>query len=609
MEISRLRVHNYRSIKDIDLECRSVMVLLGENNAGKSNILSSIEFLLTGSAKPAPEDLFAFREDDDETLWVEITFTQLTSQEKNTFQRYLLRGDKVRIRKTASWDQNGNVSIQYNGYTEEPKEEWLQLERAGEYASRAKVDNTPLAGYVPPNGRTTKSDIEAAQKKYIEDHADSLEFDVHLENNPLFGRTSVAAGILPDFYLIPAVRDLDDEAKSKGSTLFGKLLSKALEDMTLNNQEYGQLQDDIHKLVTSLNKSDGNTNRPTQLSSLESNLEEELAHWGVRVSIQVKPPEMSRIFEMDTSLYIDDGLNTPAQKKGHGLQRAVIFGLIRAWTKTIKQENADGNLVARKASESTIFVVEEPELFLHPQAQRTLAQTLRIFGESDLSQVFLCSHSPHFVDLDHYRDIAIVSKPSTREGTIVKQCTKDLFDSDDLADRKKRFHMAYWVNPDRGEMFFARKVVFVEGETEKALLPYLSRKLDCYTPEVSVIECGSKHNLPLYVSIAQAFSLNYHVIHDEDCLPDPIPSDWDDQKRKQKGKTYALNDELATLIGEPTRISICCPDFEEMCGISKTQSGKKGKALAALEHFENFGSENIPVGLAQIVQRVYCLGT
>ena len=80
--------------------------------------------------------------------------------------------------------------------------------------------------------------------------------------------------------------------------------------------------------------------------------------------------------------------------------------------------------------------------------------------------VFICSHSTHFINLDQYRSIVIVRKDNVREGTTVKQCLQELFEGEDAESKKHRFHMASWVNPDRGELFFARKVVLVEGEGE-----------------------------------------------------------------------------------------------------------------------------------------------
>ncbi len=609
MRVGHIHIHNYRSIKDLEFTCNDTVALLGENNTGKSNILLAIEFVLTSSAKPDPEDLFAFRNEDEETddmVWVELTFTDLTAQEKKTFQKYIRSDDTVRIRKTATWNEAGKVTIQYNGYLEEPTEEWLQASNASNYTTRTDVDSTPLAALLP-SGKLSKAKIEEAQQRYIQEHRDDLDFVESRETNPLFGQRNVAAGLLPEFYLVPAIRDLDDEAKIKSTTMFGKLLSSAIEDMSLTNERYIQVRGDLEALVTSLNRDENNDQRPQQLTELEINLQEELEDWNVAVSIKVEPPDISKLFELGTSLYLDDGLDTLAQRKGHGLQRAVVFGLIKAWAKVIRQRLENDQLAARSASESIIFAIEEPELFLHPQAQRALATALRQLSKSDNHQVFVCSHSSYFVNLDYYQDIVIADKPSPREGTQIRQCTEEIFAGEDLRDRKNRFHMAYWVNPERGEMFFAKKTVFVEGETEKSILPFLAEKLDCFNSDVSIIDCGSKHNLPLYITIANAFSLNYHVIHDEDPLPDPVPEEWSKDKCKSKQDTYALNQKIADLVDNNGQITVCSEDFESMNGISKTQGKNKGKALAALEHFQDMDVKNMPNELVALINAVYTI--
>src|SRR5262249_10650253 len=158
---------------------------------------------------------------------------------------------------------------------------------------------------------------------------------------------------------------------------------------------------------------------------------------------------------------------------------------------------------------SVMFAIEEPELFLHPHAQRQLAQALAEIAAASDHQVFVCSHSTHFVDLDRYQNIVLVAK--TENSTSVRQCTTELFEGEDAQDKRNRFHMAAWINPDRGEIFFAKKVVLVEGETERTILPYLADKLSCWDPAISVIDCGSKHNLPLYIRILNAFSIPYTV--------------------------------------------------------------------------------------------------
>lgn len=202
-----------------------------------------------------------------------------------------------------------------------------------------------------------------------------------------------------------------------------------------------------------------------------------------------------------------------------------------------------------------------------------------------------------------------LSKEDPVAGSRLRQCTAELFAGEGLAERKKQFQMAQWINPDRAEMFFARRVVFVEGETERVLLPYLAERLGVLDTDVSVIDCGSKFNLPLYIGIAKAFQLSYLVIHDEDPLPDPIPSDWDEDKRKAKRRTFELNAQIAALLEAPLgAVEMFSPDLEQASGVSKGQGRRAGKPIAALEHFDGLETDAIPERLKQFVQSAFPRG-
>lgn len=608
MRIQRLRIHNYRSIRDLEMECLSLVTLLGPNNHGKSNLLGALEFCLSTSAKPVEQDFFVNRSEEDNDLWVEITFNELTEQERNTFKKYVQSDGTVCIRKTARI-QNGGIEVFYNGYVEQPDEEWLNSDKAADYTSRESINQTPLKDVVQSSGRLKKTDIEEAQQKYIEQHREELSFSRVLEKGPLLGQKNVGGGVLPDFYLIPAVRDLPDEIKVKTTTTFGRLLNRAIREMAERDPRFREARNQLEEVVRSLNVRDDKEQENNRLANLERSIEEELRTWGVKVNIEVTPPELERLFELGTDVHLNDGVKTTADRKGHGLQRTMMFALLRAWAKTLREERSSRDqegLTHRKQSNSVIFAMEEPELFLHPHAQRRLAMTLREIAETPEHQVFICTHSTHFIDLENYREVAIITKESPEKGSRVRQCVEELFKGDDINERKNRFRMAQWINPDRGEMFFAKRVVFVEGETEKVMLPYLAKKLGIFNPDISIIDCGSKHNLPLYIAIAKAFEIPYLVIHDEDPLPDPIPDDWSEDKKTAKKRTFALNDHIKNLVEAPLgQVEMLSPDFEAASGVSKSQGEKKGKPLAALDHYEALDQAQIPDRLRQVVYAAF----
>jgi CRISPR-associated exonuclease Cas4 len=607
MQLCKLNIKNYRSIKDLTLHCTPLVSLLGPNNHGKSNVLSALDFGLSTSSKPVEEDFFIHRDSDSDQLWVEMTFFELTDQERTTFKRYVLSDGTVCIRKTARI-QNETIETFYNGWIEQPDEEWLRAENAGNYSSRDKINKTPLSELVPQSGRITKAQVEEAQEKYIENHHAELNFSRALETGPLLGQKNVGGGVLPEFYLIPAVRDLTEEIRIKTTTTFGRLMNRAVREMAERDQRFNEARTQIETVLSSLNQRGGEDSSTNELARLEKNIEDELKAWGgVKVNIEVTPPEIEKLFELGTNIHLDDGVQTTADRKGHGLQRAMMFALLRAWAAALRtQRTSDGEeeVRRRKRSDSVIFAMEEPELFLHPHAQRRLSASLREIAETPQHQVFLCTHSTHFVDLTHYKEVAIISKEDATKGSRVRQCMEELFAGPENDDRKKRFHMAEWINPDRGEMFFARRVVFVEGETEKVVIPYLAEKLNVFDPDVSIIDCGSKHNIPLYISIAKAFQIPYLVIHDQDSLPDPIPDNGNRERQREKERTFQLNEKIAQLVEAPLgKIKIFEPDFEGASGVSKSRGKKMGKALAALEHFEE--RTDVPEDLRSAVETTY----
>lgn len=117
---------------------------------------------------------------------------------------------------------------------------------------------------------------------------------------------------------------------------------------------------------------------------------------------------------------------------------------------------------------------------------------------------------------------------------------------------------------------------------------------------MTIVDCGAKHNLPLYITIANAFGIPYAVVHDEDPLDH---NDLDENERIQREKTFKLNEQIRQLVNQDIgRVFMIPKDFEKHCGIPKSQTDKKGKALAALDHFSQCDMNNVPQILKDIVR-------
>src|SRR3990172_10184359 len=83
-----------------------------------------------------------------------------------------------------------------------------------------------------------------------------------------------------------------------------------------------------------------------------------------------------------------------ATELGEGIQNALVLSILQAFEERRKK--------------GAILLIEEPEMFLHPQKQRTLNKTLRKIGESN--QIIYTTHSPHFVSVPDYQEVFLIRK-------------------------------------------------------------------------------------------------------------------------------------------------------------------------------------------------------
>ncbi len=563
------------------------MVIIGQNNHGKSNLLSSILFFF-GEIKHHDLD---FHKGSTE-LFVELQFGCLDESDNTTFKKYLTSEGKIVVRKTAYL----GGSFEYRGYIENPTEEWLQEANASAYTKRELASSLQFHPFIPATGRISKQDIVNAQAAYIQQNRDAIKFSYELEATNFLGLKSVASGIFGEVYFIPAVKEASDDFTSKDSSVFGKMYSDVVALMSESNDEWKTTKENLGKLFETLNKKDkdGNVNegRPKQLSDFEEELATELVTWGARVDIEISSPDIESVFKANTQVWVDDGVRTDIKRKGHGLQRALTVALIQVVAKraiAAAANNGDEGEGARKVSNSRYFIFEEPELYLHPQAQRSLFDSFVNLSESG-SQVILCTHSSGLIDVERYKSIYIATKETGSDETTVKQCVDDLFEG----DAKKDFNLSYWINPDRGELFFASKVVLLEGATEKTVFPLLAKKIGVFRYDYTLIDCGSKDNIPLYVKLLNKFKIPYVAVYDRDHQQ----GKGADAIASANTSTQKIEDVIDPAVGKSL---VLVNDIEEELGLPK---GGSSKPYIALNHVTSQGF-TLSEGMKQKISLAY----
>lgn len=190
MKIKTLEVKNWRSIKELKITAQDLMIIIGQNNHGKSNLLSAILFFF-GEIKPQDLD---FSQGSSE-LFVEIEFENLDIQDLSTFSKYVTNNQTIKVRKTAY----SGGSFDYHGWIEICEQDFLQESNAGNYTNRATAQNLPFYPYLPASGRLTKQHIIDAQQAYIQNNPDQIHWKYELETANFMGQNRLQKEFLAKF--------------------------------------------------------------------------------------------------------------------------------------------------------------------------------------------------------------------------------------------------------------------------------------------------------------------------------------------------------------------------------------------------------------------------
>jgi len=182
------------------------------------------------------------------------------------------------------------------------------------------------------------------------------------------------------------------------------------------------------------------------------------------------------------------------------------------------------NLVGR---DGYVFVVEEPELHLHPNAKRRLHQLIR--ASATRNQIFVITHDPYFVDPDHLDSLTRfwITDAGTQKAPIGNELSQTELGKlkTALKDMAKR------------EMVFARALLLVEDESQQKLLLGFASTLqyDLDSNGVCVVSVDGEDAFPPFIKLVEQFRIPHICLRDKD---------WGSPKSRPPDHFRALGCEL-----------------------------------------------------------------
>ncbi len=196
----------------------------------------------------------------------------------------------------------------------------------------------------------------------------------------------------------------------------------------------------------------------------------------------------------------EENKNFNSEDVGAGVQNLLLISIFQTY--------------AELMGGKVIFGIEEPEIYLYPNAQRALYNNL--IGLSEETQIFYTTHNPNFLDASRPDDIQIIRK-NKENGTYKFEKNIILTNS---SSKNDKFEIYTHFNPERNELFFANKVILVEGDSDKICFMTLCKekwKLNLDQLGYSVIECCGKSGVNYFVGVCQLVGQgNYFAIWDQD---------------------------------------------------------------------------------------------
>jgi predicted ATP-dependent endonuclease of OLD family len=230
-----------------------------------------------------------------------------------------------------------------------------------------------------------------------------------------------------------------------------------------------------------------------------------------------------------------------------------------------------------------VFAIEEPELFLSPHAHRYLRRLVGHLAESG-NQIFFTTHAPGLLSLAALDEVNLVTRDELGVTAVERLRPIRVDDA---------FRVMCEFDAERSELFFSRAAILVEGMTEKISLPFVFQALghDPDAEQISIVECGGKTNMPLFIEICRRARVPFVVVHDSDLRPEREREPLEDDLR--------LNALIRRLAGAQ-RTVVLEPDFE---GVAEFH-GTGPKPERAWSRLADAAPDELPEPLVRAVRLV-----
>ncbi|MFY0829356.1 ATP-dependent nuclease [Klebsiella pneumoniae] len=593
MRLHTLKINGFKRIHNAQVNFGDATFLIGSNNAGKSSVLKAIEWLLSDKKRMATDCYCS--EVDIETgenkvsckeVILEAEFRNIPDEAKGW------RGFKGRVFNydPADSGETGNsifyrksyllgedVTIELKSLKRNLKQDFEALKKPSEFINSG-IDAKIISELFPALDKNISAN-EKAKLELIDEIWDITKEEVW-DKNP-GGIGGVVLSKLPSFLLIPAESGATEIEDKTG--VLQKTLNELFKDVRGSSANYRRAQECLNELAKELNPSDESSEFGIMMGGLNKVLCGVFPESKIYASADLSNPDtaLSPTFSIEMS----SNIRTTVSNQGTGMVRAAVFGLLRFRQAWLKKRGED--------ERSLIIGFEEPEIYLHPSAANQMRDIIyELSGMS--SQIIATTHSPYLIDLSrkprqilnrfHYESSHTSINPFS-----VTEKYKQLSEND-----KSYVKMVMKLDDHMSRIFFTKKVIIVEGDTEEIIFKEALRRVPISTrnkilTNTELVKARGKAAIIGLIKYLSALEVDFIVIHDRD--------------KGVKG-AEVFNPIILEAAGSPDKVIVVEECIEDILGYPVPTSEKPFNAYQQTLKWGD-GFEEIPEQLKSIMRRIY----
>ena len=480
MKITQITIKKFRGIKEQTIsDIGEALVLIGKNNSGKSAVLTAIR-AFWGDYTPQPKDFYR----NSSSFEILITF-----EISDEYLLYFFNDSKVGFQKLPSTKSDYN-DIKDGTLFKEVEFDDFKRERSS-IRGELSEDISVIEKYGDIWLKALKNKFHIINNTVT---ISAVCQQADLKVNYTIGETTAKdfVGLFPTLAFIDDSRNFDDEETGKSKTITAKIFGQIMKTELVSNISALQCETcssndcEIRCLSSIFSKSPDeltieelkkliNYKAKNSSENITKSISEKFSNnYRENFRINIKATSsIDKSFSIATKIYDPDlGEEVDLSNVGAGVRSIYILSLLQAYQEI--------------RSSCSIFIVEEPELYLHPELQKSMAKTLSLISEK--SQVIFTTHSPIMLrefGIDEIRKVHMDS--GHYESTIMRTTIDDVLNE---------------IGYSTQDIIQSDFVLFVEGPDDKKVFELVLQKYyNIDLNRIKIVDTKSCRNLSFYATL------------------------------------------------------------------------------------------------------------